>query len=137
MTLEDIRYIEERLGMVLPEFYVSTMLDYPFLEGSWGADFSLCTDPKHIIDLNGVFTRSDGCFSIGSDGGEYYYFIKLNGEEKVFIFDLEGSDVHMSIVAYTWMEYLEQIEGLHDEFRRDRLLELKREENKKWWQFWI
>lgn len=137
MESVDIKYIEEQLGIELPDFYVSTMLNYPFSEGSWGAEFSLCNDLRHIIDLNGVFTQDDKSFSIGSDGGEYYYFIKLNGEEKVYIFDLEGTDLHMSIEADSWTEYLMQIEKLHHEFHQEELRKLERKKNKKWWQFWI
>ena len=95
--------------------------------------FSLCNDPRHIIDLNGVFTQDDNSFSIGSDGGEYYYFIKLNGEEKVYIFDLEDTDLHMSIEADSWTEYLMQIEKLHHEFHQEEIRRLERKKNKKWW----
>jgi hypothetical protein len=137
MKSTDIKHIENELGIKLPEFYVSTMLNFPFSEDSWGAEFSLCNDPKHIIDLNGVFDKQDESFSIGSDGGEFYYFIKLDGDEKVYIFDLEGSDVHKSIEANSWKEYLSQIDKLHDQFRLEEQLELERKKNKKWWQFWI
>ncbi|TPN86835.1 hypothetical protein [Aquimarina algicola] len=97
MEPEGIKIIEEQLGIKLPEFYVSTMLNYLFSKDSWAAEFLLCNNPKRIINLNGVFTKEDKSFSIGSDGEEHYYFIKLNGEEKVHIFDLEGSDEHMNI----------------------------------------
>ncbi|WP_299215078.1 SMI1/KNR4 family protein [uncultured Aquimarina sp.] len=137
MESKDIKLIEEQLGIKLPEFYISTMLSYPFSKDSWGAEFSLCNNAKRIIDLNGVFTPEDKSFSIGSDGGEYYYFIKLNGEEKVYIFDLEGSDKHMNIEADSWSEYLIQIKNTHDVLHQEENRELERKENKKWWQFWI
>ncbi|WP_407556767.1 SMI1/KNR4 family protein [Winogradskyella sp. 4-2091] len=135
MESTDIKHIEKQLGIELPEFYFKTMLDYPFSEDSFGAEFSLSNDPKYIIDINGVFTQEDESFSIGSDGGEFYYFIKLNGNEKVYIFDLEGSKDHMSVVSESWSEYLTQIENLHDEFRQEKLNDLERKKNKKWWQF--
>ncbi len=137
METKDIKHIETKLGIELPEFYFSTMSNYPFSQDSWGAEFSLCNEPKYIIDLNGIFTPKDKCFVIGSNGGEFYYFIKLNGEEKVYIFDLESSDDHMSVEAESWVEYLTQIEKIHDEFHQEELREIEREKNKKWWQFWI
>ncbi len=137
MESTDIKHIEEELGIKLPEFYVSTMLNYPFSDDSWGAEFSLCNDPKHVIDLNGVFDKQDECFSIGSDGGEFYYFIKLNADDKVYIFDLEGSDSHKTVEAKSWKEYLTQIENLQEQFRQEEQTELERKKNKKWWQFWI
>ncbi|WP_299245239.1 SMI1/KNR4 family protein [uncultured Aquimarina sp.] len=137
MKPKDIKFIEKQLGIKLPEFYVSTMLNYPFSEDSWGAEFLLCNNPKRIINLNGVFTKEDKSFSIGSDGGEYYYFIKLIEEEKVYIFDLEGSDEHMSTEANSWTEYLMQIEKTHDKLSQEKLKELERKANRKWWQFWV
>jgi SMI1/KNR4 family protein SUKH-1 len=137
MESTDIKHIENELGIKLPEFYVSTMLNYPFSKDSWGAEFSLCNDPKHVIDLNGVFDKQDESFSIGSDGGEFYYFIKLNEDDKVYIFDLEGSGAHKTVEAKSWKEYLTQIENLHAQFRQEEQNELERKKNKKWWQFWI
>ena len=137
MESTDIKHIEKELGIKLPEFYVSTMLNYPFSDESWGAEFSLCNNPKHVIDLNGVFDKQDECFSIGSDGGEFYYFIKLNADDKVYIFDLEGSDSHKTVEAKSWNEYLTQIENIHEQFRQEEQTELERKKNKKWWQFWI
>jgi len=137
MDSTDIEHIEKQLRIKLPAFYVSTMLQYPFSEASWGAEFSLCNYPEQVISLNGIFTQADECFSIGSDGGEFYYFIKLDGGEKVYIFDLEGSKAHMSIEADNWPAYLRQIEIIHDEHKQEALLELERKKHKKWWQFWI
>lgn len=113
------------------------MLNYPFAENSWGEEFQLCNSPEHLIDLNGIFTREDQCFSIGFDGGEYVYFIKLNCEEKVYIFDFEKSHEHLKVEANSWKEYLIQIEKIEEEIKQDELEDLERVKHKKWWQFWI
>ncbi|WP_321281163.1 SMI1/KNR4 family protein [Marinifilum fragile] len=137
MTELDIKLIEDKLNIKLPDFYIRTMLDYPFAYDSFGAEFSLCNSVKHVIDCNGIFEPEDKCFSIGSDGGEFYYFIKLNGEEKVYVFDLEGSKEHLTVEAETWADYLDIISKQHEEILQDELESAERKRNKKWWQFWI
>ncbi len=137
MNSKDIEKIEEELGIQLPGFYLSTMLNYPFSEDSWAAEFSLCNNPKHVIELNEAIQPKGNIFAIGSDGGEFFYYIKLNGEEKVYIFDLEGSDKHMSIEADSWAKYLNQLNTLNIELYQEQLQELERKRNKKWWQFWV
>jgi hypothetical protein len=133
----DIKHIETKLGIKLPQFYVSTMLNYPFDENSWGTEFQLCDDFNYILDINGIFKSTDECFVIGSDGGEYYYFIKLNKEDKVYIFDLENSPAHLSTAAESWDEYLTQIEKVDFDIKQEELEIMEKKKNKKWWQFWI
>jgi hypothetical protein len=138
MQSTDIKFIETKLGIKLPEFYISTMLNYPFDEDSWGAEFQLSNNTNYIVDINGIFESKDKNFAIGSDGGEFIYFIKLNENNgKVYIFDLENSPAHMSVEAESWKEYLTQIEKLHYEIKQDELEDFERKKNKKWWQFWI
>ena len=74
---------------------------------------------------------------MGSDGGEFTYYIKLNGEETVYIFDMERSDLHNSVEASNWSDYLDYIREVHQEIEEDEELEKERKLNKRWWQFWI
>ena len=90
-----------------------------------------------LLDCNSAFDINDKCFAVGSDGGEFIYYIKLNGEDIVYIFDMENSDYHNSIEAPSWQNYLGNINKVHQEIEEDDRQELERKKNKKWWQFWI
>ncbi len=43
----------------------------------------LINDPKILLDYNGFLKVEDYFFTVGSDGGEFTYHIKLNGGESV------------------------------------------------------
>ncbi|MFC3811433.1 hypothetical protein [Lacihabitans lacunae] len=137
MNQADINAIQEKLGIELPTFYVETMLNYPFPKDSFGEEFMLPNSPDILLDCNGVFSKEDKCFAVGSDGGEFLYYIKLNGKETVYVFDLEKSDVHNSIEAHSWKAYLKKIKKVQKEIEEDERQEAERKKNKKWWQFWI
>lgn len=137
MNQLDIDKIQEKLGVIFPVFYKDTLLNYPFQEDSFGEEFMLTNNPEVLLNCNGVFDRENKCLAIGSDGGEFIYYIKLNGEEKVYIFDLEDSKANNSVEANNWGIYLENIKKIHLEIEEDEKYDKERKENKKWWQFWI
>ncbi|MEQ8685654.1 MAG: hypothetical protein RIE86_10185 [Imperialibacter sp.] len=137
MVLSEIDSIERQLKIKLPDYYVKTMLDYPFPADSFAAELSLCTNVKSILDNNCVFQPAERSFAVGSDGGEFIYYVKLDGEEKVYIYDFERSHVHNSVEADTWAGFLHSLSLQEEELNKDELLEEKRKRNKKWWQFWI
>jgi hypothetical protein len=137
MIQSDINAIQEKLGFELPLFYTETMINYPFPNGSFGEEFMLTNNIEILLDCNGVFVKDDLCFAVGSDGGEYIYYIKLDGQETVYIYDLENSDSHNSVVAHSWKNYLEKIMKEHQDIEEDERKMAERKKNKKWWQFWI
>ena len=137
MLTSEIQFIEDELGIQLPAFYIKTMLDYPFAEDSFASEFLLCNSPEGILEYNSGYKPSAEAFTIGTDGGENTYFIKLDEDGQVYVFDLEAPDDTLKLEAATWDEYLKQIEALHEEIRQDELFMAERKRNKKWWQFWI
>lgn len=137
MIPSDIKKIERELNLKLPLFYVETMLNYPFPLDSFAAELLLCADVQGILDNNSIFHPDEKRFAIGSDGGELIYYIKLIGEEKVYIYDYESSDIHNTVEAETWSAFLQSMQIQEDAIKADELLEIERRRNKKWWQFWI
>jgi len=135
MSTSDITKIEAQLNIKLPQFYIETMLNYPFPLDSFAAALLLCADVKGILDNNSIFHPEDKVFAIGSDGGELIYYLKLNGEEKVYIYDFESSEVNHTVEA-TWSDYLKSMQQTEAEILQDRLLEIERKKSRKWWQFW-
>ncbi len=137
MLQSDIRFIEEQLRIELPEFYINTMLHYPYPEDSFAAERSLSRSVEHLIRLNAVFENTPGCFAIGSDGGEFIYFLRLGEDEKVYIYNHERSDEHRTVEAETWEDYLRNLQAVHEEILQDELKMTERRKNRKWWQFWV
>ena len=137
MFKSEIETVEKRLKIRLPIFYINTMLNYPYSDDSFAAEFNLCKDVEGIIRNNSIFDQNEKCFAVGSDGGEYIYFIRIGEGEKVYIYDYERSDKHLSIESETWSNYLIKIEKLQKEILRDELIMTERRKNRKWWQFWI
>lgn len=141
MTSEQLTTIEKKLNITLPYFYKITMQAYPFTKDDFWADIMLPNNVERVIDCSGVFTGKDKCFSIGSDGSEYLYFIKLNGEEKVYVFDLEKTSEHLTVFTNSWSEYIKRIDlfdaELEEEEKQCQAERRKRKNNKSWWQFWI
>jgi hypothetical protein len=136
MNEAEIVYIEGKLKIDLPHFYIQTMVEYPFSSDSFASEFTLCTDVGTILDCCSVLA-SDNKYAVGHDGGEYIYYIKLTGEESVYIHDIERSKAHNSVVAESWSDFLECIEKEEEEIKQDELLTEERRASKKWWQFWI
>ena len=138
MTESDISRIESVLNIKLPEYYCSTMLNYPFADDSFAAEFLLPNDPEQILEYNQDSYEYPGVgklFVIGGDGGEDSYFIDLaDNSSQVFTFDME-SDTHTSTAA-NWSEYIEWIEKALKEIEEDEKAEQERKANKKWWEFW-
>lgn len=137
MSILEIAKIETQLNLKLPQFYVETMLNYPFPLDSFAAELLLCADVQGVLDNNSLFSPEEGKFVIGGDGGEWTYYIKLNGEEKVYIYDLERSYMHNAIETETWNDYIKSMELQEERILQDELLEAERKKHKKWWQFWI
>lgn len=137
MLASEIKVIEKELGIKLPDFYIQTMLNYPFPGDSFAAELTLCNNVRGIIDNNSIFEKKQNCFAVGSDGGELIYFIRINEGEKVYIYDYEQSDINLSIEAKSWNEYLRNLEGIDKKIVEDTLKMAEKKRNKKWWQFWI
>lgn len=99
MSISDITKIEAQLNIKLPQFYIKRMLNYPFPSDSFIAELSLCADVEGIINNNTIFHPDEKVFAVGSDGGEFIYYVKLNGEEEVYIYDHESSYIHNTVEA--------------------------------------
>lgn len=137
MTQKDLDEIESKLKISLPDFYKQTMLNYPFKSDSFANEFSLTTDIEQIIGINSTFDYSEKKFAVGSDGGEWSFYVKLNSDDKVYIFDLEESHIHNTVCANSWEDYLKKIIKEEEEIEKEMEEAKKRKANKKWWQFWI
>lgn len=138
MSTLEIKQIETQLNIKLPQFYIETMLNYPFPLDSFAAELLLWADVESILMSNeSRFGPEEGKFAIGCDGGELTYYLKLNGDEKVYIYDLEGSYIHNTLEAETWNDFIKSMQQTEEEILQDKLLEIERRKNKKWWQFWI
>lgn len=135
MTECELREIEQKLEVKLPVYYKETMLNYPFSASSFAYEFALCADYKRVLDYNGVFEKPDNSFAIGADGGEYIFFIRLNEESKVYIFDLEGSKYHMSVEANDWSEYFTKLVMAEENIGIDIGENKRRTTQNKWWKF--
>lgn len=135
MTQSDLNAIEQKLEINLPDFYTKTMLNYPFENDSFASEFTLSDDPASIIDCTSILPN--GQFAVGHDGGEFVYYVELNGNERVFIHDHEESEVHNTVLAENWNDFLDFIRKEEEEIRRDEIQMKERKANKKWWQFWI
>jgi len=138
MNAQDIKTIEAKVGMALPEFYCATMLNYPFPVDSFAAEFLLPNDLARLLSDNedpGNYPGIDKAFMIGGDGGEERYFIDLaSTSSQVFAFDLE-TGIHTA-KATDWQQYLDQIAASLREIEEDERLRAERKANKKWWEFW-
>ncbi len=116
-TREDIDKIEKLLGIVLPNYYKSTIMNYPFPKNSLADDCLLLYDPELIIKNNDssfleiIITPKIKPFCIGTDGGEEVYYIDLNCEEtKVFAYSRETgkSEIYTTSLA----DYIKKIEEI-------------------------
>lgn len=137
MLASEIKIIEKELDIKLPDFYIQTMLNYPYPDDSFAAELTLCNNVEGIISNNSIFEKKQNCFAVGSDGGEFIYFIRINEGEKVYIYDFEQSDKSLSIEAESWYEYLRNLEEIDKRILEDELKMAAKKRNKKWWQFWI
>ena len=137
MTEKGLDKIESELKIILPVFYKTTMLNYPFKPDSYAKEFSLTTDVEQIIGINSTFEYSEKKFAVGTDGGEWSFYIKLDSDDKVYIFDLEESHINNTIFANSWDEYLKNIAKEEEDIEKEMEKSKKRKVNKKWWQFWI
>jgi hypothetical protein len=112
------------------------MLNYPFEYDSFTAEFSLCNDINGIIANNEVFEADERKFAVGSDGGELIFYIYLNGDNKVYIYDFERSHLHDSIESDSWDDYLKSLIRDEEEMKLDGQPILQKNKHKKWWEFW-
>ena len=117
MSEAELEHLAVKLGINLPDFYIQTMLEYPYSSDSFAAEFTLCTDVETILDCNSVFASEDKNYAIGHDGGGYIYYIKLTGEESVYIHDMERSKAHISLVAESWSDFLGFIDREEEEIK--------------------
>jgi hypothetical protein len=95
VNLNDLNYIEEQLGVKLPEPYKKVVLDYPFEDEYY--DFvksNLFNDPNEIIKLNQKYRTSGSnnkrwphnLFIIGAIDERNIYFIDLNSKKEEIFF---------------------------------------------------
>ncbi|MHC4118417.1 MAG: SMI1/KNR4 family protein [Planctomycetota bacterium] len=138
MTESEINKIEASFNLTLPEFYKSTVLNYPFPPDSFADEFVLLNTPQSILEYNqdrGEYSDTGEPFVIGSDGGEEIYYLDLASDSsQVFTFDMETGKHHVK--AKDWSDYLSQIEADLKEIEQDERAEQERKANKKWWEFW-
>ncbi len=141
MNLEDLKKIGNSIGITLPDYYKSTMLNYPFPKDSFADEFMLVNNPGAVIENNDkslieAIDKGVKPFSIGSDGGEELYYVDLNKEKsEVFVYYLETQK--SEIQSKTWNDYLEDIKKTLKEIEEDEKAMEERKKNKNWWQFWI
>ncbi|MDW7693035.1 SMI1/KNR4 family protein [Flammeovirgaceae bacterium SG7u.111] len=103
MKLEDIRIIEQELGITLPKHYVKYITNFPItlkeLKTQIGELLFLYDNPEQLISTNRFlgFHGSDKFIKdklcIGENGGGDYYLIDLCNpfDQKVYFFDHEES----------------------------------------------
>ena len=111
MTEADLSEVEAELGITLPDFYRTTMLNYPFPEKSYVAQSSLVNDPKAILKYLRMTWGLPGIgrpYGVGSDGGEEVYFIDLTASDtRVYVYNHETAKHH--VLAKDWEAYLSGI----------------------------
>lgn len=134
MNKYDLNKIEDDLNIKLPNFYKQTMLHYPFPNDSFAEEL-LMNNADMVIEQNQDSNFAKGKFFIGHDGGEERYFLKLNNDEKVYVWDLELNKER--IESNTWKDYLKNVQDVLDEIIEDERNMKEIKKNKKWWQFWI
>lgn len=138
MTEEELTQIESHLGLKLPEFYRSTMLNYPFPVNSFADEFLLTNYLEQVLELNHQPVECSGIgrpFLVGSDGGEELYYIDLqNLESPVYTLQLETGKHFQK--AENWTQYLHRIEADLKEIEDDEQREQERKASKRWWEFW-
>lgn len=138
MTKHELNKVESLFALKLPQQYRALMLNYPFVDDSWANDCAMPNDPQIVIEMNkdksflGKFTQEPSrYFQIGSDGGEFYYYIDLqNPDCPVYAADLETGS--FSQEASDFKIWVQQLNNADEEIRLDRI-EMSR---KRWWQFW-
>lgn len=59
MNQSDIDTIKEKLGNILPNFYIETMLNYPYRKDSFGEEFMLTNSVEILLDCNSVFGQDE------------------------------------------------------------------------------
>lgn len=123
-TGKDLKEIEKLLNMPLPEYYKSTIINYPFPKGSFAEECLLPYYPDVIIEnnefsfLKNIKNTVLKPFCIGSDGGEEVYYIDLNSEKtNVFVYDFETGK--SEIYVNSWAEYLRNVERILREIEED------------------
>lgn len=123
MNLNDLAYIEEQLGVKLPEPYKKVMLDYPFKDEYY--DFvkgDLFDEPNKIIELNQQY-RTNGrdkkrwphrLFIIGAIDENNINFIDLDSEkEEIFFLSDEDKftekNIKKLLFSYDFEEFIDQM----------------------------
>ncbi len=137
MNPGEVKYIEDSLGIKLPDYYKSTILQYPYPKDSFADEFLLPNNPDVVVENNNDCliedTKDATPFIIGNDGGEELYYINVKDKKSniyVYYLEIKKSEVKSD----TWPDYLREIDENLKEIEDDeRVLE----KNKKWWQLWI
>ena len=123
MDLNDFIYIEEQLGVKLPEPYKKVVFDYPFEDKYY--DFvkrNLFNDPNVIIELNQK-CRTNGrdkkrwpynLYIIGAIDEKNIYFIDLDSEkEEIFFLSDEDKfnekNIKKLLLSYDFEEFIDQM----------------------------
>jgi SMI1 / KNR4 family (SUKH-1) len=142
----DIEYLQQALGLQLPNEYRSILQDYPFEDDSDIADSQLWNDSSLLVSgqeglsemlqeaTSGQHSASQ-FFQIGFDGGEELYLIDLNDDSSpVYAYDLEQSAIAVKSSSIdTWVAECRQLEA---ELLADEMEIARQHTERRWWQFW-
>jgi hypothetical protein len=145
----DLKYVEDTLGLKLPDWYTQRLLEYPFPE----PEPELYHDAQTVIQ-NNLELRRDGWFgyhpwpreffAIGDDGcGDYYFIVPSRDDRRIFMANHEGGpspsieSLHEMELHGSLAEHIEEQLGFLNEYELEEAALEERRRNKKWWQFWI
>jgi len=127
MTESDLKKIEVALGLVLPDFYRTTMLNYPFPKDSFVADFCLMNNVEGLLKYAQPHPPYPGItkpYGIGNDGGEEVYFLDVAAKDsQVYVYDHELGK--HEVKAKDWNEYLSQMTEVLKEVDEDEIVDEK------------
>jgi len=114
MNIKDIEFIERKLKIVLPQFYINFMLNYPHDQYKEVAGNSIIYDSAEIIQLNKKAYHdlwdkplSKEYFVIGENGCGDSYIIGLNGEQTIIMFNHEDQCFYS--IANSFEEYVDRL----------------------------
>jgi hypothetical protein len=124
-TKKDLDKIEKLFNIQLPDYYKSTILNYPFPKGSCAEEYLLPCYPNLIIEnnepsfLESIKIKETKPFCIGSDGGEEVYYIDLISEKtNVFVYNFERGKSEKYV--HSWAEYLKDVDKTLKEIEEDK-----------------
>lgn len=136
MTESDLNKIEAALGLRLPREYRELMRHYPFDADSVAQDCALPDSADRVIEDN-VSYRKDGFF--GAPWPAHFFSIGNTGFGDALYLDLSLESSPVFCAEHETGEFVKESPSLWafvDELRREGEQERRREEGRRWWQFW-